>query len=343
MSQADGIRRYVLAHHVAPARATADAELTIRAGEVARAMKLQGRIPNICSVLGSRIFLDMAGLRLLDRIGPRQSTTTSFRYALLEPSVGAASVPAAPTRPPKRNREEVQATASPRRGRSGNAKLTVVIACAGTKAPSRGHLTLGNGQRVKFVADPREAPRSASITYKHPDDIAHSGLSWRDVLVEYNRAPARNPLGLLPAWRLYEPPHFPRVYSDLVEAYGLENVFILSAGWGLVAAGFLLPDYDITFASGAASYKRRRTRDRYEDFAMLSTDAEGPVVFLGGVSYVRLFCELTEDVVPRRIVFHYSLQPPRAMNCELRRFEGAPTRTWHYQCANALISRGIRV
>ena len=208
MTQADGIRRYVLAHHVAPARAAADAELTIRAGEVARAMKLQRRIPNICSVLGSRIFLDMAGLRLLDRIGPRQSTTTSFRYALLEPSVGAASVPAAPTRPPKRNRGEVQAT-SPRRGRSGNAKLIVVIACAGKRAPSRGHLTLENGQRVQFVANPCEAPRSASITYKHPDDVAHSGLSWRDVLVEYNRVPARKPLGLLWPGGSTNPLNFP--------------------------------------------------------------------------------------------------------------------------------------
>ena len=342
MSQADGIRRYVLAHHVAPARAAANAELTVRAGDVARAMKLQGRVPNICSVLGSRIFLDMAGLRLLDRIGPRQSTTTSFRYSLIEPSVGAAPVSAAPTSPPERNRGEVQATASPQRQRSGNAKLTVVIACAGTKAASRGHLTLGNGQRVKFVADPREAPRSASITYKHPDDVAHSGLSWRDVLVEYNRAPARNPLGLLPAWRLYEPPPFPRVYSDLVKAYGLENVFILSAGWGLVAAEFLLPDYDITFAPSAASYKRRQRRDDYEDFAMLPADAEGPIVFLGGQSYVRLFCELTEDVAARRIVFHYS-RTPSATNCELRHFEGASPRTWHYQCAYALISRDIRV
>lgn len=342
MSQADGIRQYVLVHHVAPARAAANAELTVRAGDVAHAMKLQRRVPNICSVLGSRKFLDMAGLQLLDRIGPRQSTTTSFHYALVESSVGAASVPAAPTRPPERNRGEVQAMASPRRGRDGNAKLTVVIACAGTKAASRGHLTLGNGQRVKFVADPSEAPRRASITYKHPDDVTHSGLSWRDVLVKYNGAPARNPLGLLPAWRLYEPPAFPRVYSDLIEAYGLENVFILSAGWGLVAAGFLLPDYDITFAPSAASYKRRRRRDHYEDFAMLPADAEGPVVFLGGESYVRSFCELTEDVAARRIVFHYS-QTPSATNCELRRFEGASPRTWHYQCAYALISRDIRV
>lgn len=247
------------------------------------------------------------------------------------------------SRPDERNRAEVQAAANQQRGRSGNANLTVVIACAGTKTEPRGHLTLEDGQRVKFVAHPNEAPRTASITYKHPDDVGCLGQSWRNELFEYNRAPARNHLGLLAAWKLYEPPSFPRVYSDLVKTYSLENVFILSAGWGLVAAGFLLPDYDITFASGAASYKRRRTRDPFSDFAMLPTDAEGPVVFLGGKSYVRSFCELTEDVAARRIVFHYSSRPPSAMNCELRRFEGASPRTWHYECAEALISRDIRI
>ena len=237
----------------------------------------------------------------------------------------------------------VQVAAGQQRGRSGEATLTAVIACAGTKAASRGHLTLENGQRVRFVADPREAPRSASITYQRPDHFARSGQSWRDVLVEYNRAPERNPLGLLPAWRLYEPRAAPRIYSDLVEAYGLENVFILSAGWGLVAAGFLLPDYDITFSSSAALYKRRRQGDQYEDFSMLPTNAKGPIVFLGGKSYVKSFCELTEDLAAKRIVFHYSSRPPRAMNCETRRFEGAHRRTWHYECAYALISRDIQV
>ena len=104
-------------------------------------------------------------------------------------------------------------------------------------------------------------------------------------------------------------------------------------------ADFLLPDYDIMFSNQAASYKRRRKhkRDRYEDFSMLPTDRAGPIVFLGGTDYVAFFCSLTRDVEARRIVFHYSGTPPRAMDCELRRFEAASPRNWHYECASALI------
>ncbi len=130
-----------------------------------------------------------------------------------------------------------------------------------------------------------------------------------------------------------------------MEAYGLENVFILSAGWGLVAAGFLLPDYDITFAAGAESYKRRRRGDCFEDFKTPTTVVARPVVFLGGQSYVPLFCALTGNIASRRIVFHYSARPPSATNCELRRFQAADAapRTWHYQCAYALIRKEISI
>lgn len=202
-----------------------------------------------------------------------------------------------------------------------------------------------NGQRVMFVANPGAVPKVTTLSYSHPDDMAYSGLTWRQVLVEYNRVTAGNPLGLLPAWGLYEPPTYPRVYWDLVEAYGLENVFNLSAGWGLVAAGFLLPDYDIALAAGAESYKRRVRDIRFDDFAMLPTDTTRPVVFLGGQSYVPLFCALTRDVAARRIVFHYSVNPPSATNCELRRFKGGDVspRTWYYQCANALIRGEISI
>ena len=57
------------------------------------------------------------------------------------------------------------------------------------------------------------------------------------------------------------PARRPSVYRELVHALGAENVFILSAGWGLLSADFLTPNYDITFSATAERYKRRRVRD----------------------------------------------------------------------------------
>ena len=43
-------------------------------------MGLRNRIPNVCRALEGRRFQKEAGLVLIDRTGPRQSTTTTFHY-----------------------------------------------------------------------------------------------------------------------------------------------------------------------------------------------------------------------------------------------------------------------
>ena len=58
--------------------------------------------------------------------------------------------------------------------------------------------------------------------------------------MDYNNNPAGNSLGLLPVYRLYANP----VYERLVDKLGVANVYILSAGWGLIRADFLTPSYD---------------------------------------------------------------------------------------------------
>ena len=219
-------------------------------------------------------------------------------------------------------------------------ELTVVISCAAGKALSAGQMRTENGRKVMFVADPQKAPWDESIIYKRPDDPADSGRSWRDLLVRYNGehkdAASGNPLGLLPAWRLYVNP----VYGELVSAFGIRNVFILSAGWGLIPVDFLTPNYDITFSPQADAYKRRRKRDRYEDFSMLSKDDTcETVAFLGGKDYVPLFCLLTENLGSERIVFYNSKVPPDARGCVLRRFATKARSNWHYECAKELVRR----
>ena len=341
MTQAESIRRHVLARHVAPARAAGVIELAVRAGDLCAAMGFRGRTPNVCNVLGSRRFHEMAGLRLLERVGPRQSTTTTFRYAIVEREGSVAAVPSPSSQVASSRRTVRPASNCPATARAADPPVTVVISCASAKSPSAGHLALENGRRVLFVADPKDAPRSENLTFKHPDDPAGSGLSWRQVLVEHNGAPANNPRGLLPAWKLYRN----RVYSELVDALGVGNVFILSAGWGLVSADFLLPNYDITFSKTRKSdaYKRRREADHYDDFSMRPRNAAQPVIFLGGEKYVSLFCRLTRGVESERIVFHNTADPPHAPGCELRRFGTAPQTNWQYACARAVLRREIDV
>ena len=223
--------------------------------------------------------------------------------------------------------------------------MIVVIQCAGGKNPHSGRFRTKDGRPVKFVADPDRAPTDDKV-YKRPDDPADSGRSYREELVEYNRRPGDNPLGLLPAWRLYTSP----VYAELVNTFCTSNVFILSAGWGLIASDFLTPDYDITFsnsAKGGDAYKRRRRNDDYRDLSMLPTDSTGSIVFLGGKDYVPLFCCLTEGAKSERIVFYRyggnSDNPPTASGCRLLRFETSTRTNWHYDCARALIRRDITI
>lgn len=224
-----------------------------------------------------------------------------------------------------------------------NTDMLIVIQCAARKRKNAGHLVSKEGRKVMFVADPDRAPESESIVYRRPDDLQSSGRSYRDVLVEYNRREREeNPLDLLPAWKLYEDP----TYASLEETFGVENLYILSAGWGLIKAHFLTPNYDITFSKsisweGENAYKRRSMDDsRYRDCSMIPRDVSSHVVFLGGKDYVPLFLDMTSEIV-RRTVFYNSCLPPSAPGCALVRYETRTRTNWHYECARALIDGTI--
>ena len=78
----DRIRRYALDHYVEPGRQARERVVTIRAGDVHRGMGLTSRVPAVCGALGSALFQRFAGVTLMERLGPVQSTTTQFRYRL---------------------------------------------------------------------------------------------------------------------------------------------------------------------------------------------------------------------------------------------------------------------
>ncbi len=211
--------------------------------------------------------------------------------------------------------------------------MKIVIQCAGRKRYDAGSLGASNGKLVMFVADPDKAPPDSKHTYARPDSVSDDGRTWRERLLEYKRENAKkNPHGILPAYRLY----MNAAYNDLVLKFGKEQVFILSAGWGLVPADFLTPVYDITFSAAGQPYSKRRKRDGYQDFCMLP-DGGDDVVFLGGKDYLPLFCALTAKLKGRKIVFYNSMNRPVMPAGFEPALYKTDTRNWHYECAGALI------
>lgn len=211
--------------------------------------------------------------------------------------------------------------------------MIVVIQCAAKKRDDAGHLRTKDGTPVLFVADPDKAPPEAGYVYARPDDIADDGKSWRDILLGYNRQPGNNPLGLLPAFELYGN----AAYRRLADRVGTRNLFILSAGWGLINAAFLTPCYDITFSAQAEPYKRRRKTDHYRDLRMVPEDTAEPILFFGGKDYLPLFRELTDSVRSPRTVFYNSATVPQIPGGFAVRYQTTTRTNWHYECVNAFL------
>ena len=337
--QADDIRAFAAEHLVAAARRAGQETVSIRAGDVGARLGLQRNMPNVCSALGGRKFEALAGVSLVERSGPRVGANTVFHFAINRgPSTGGADRPLRTAgarttlRPPPGPATAPTASAGdalsafPRR-------TALVFPCAAAKAPGAGYMREANGRRVYFVGDPGSAPADATVAYRRPDDLVADGRSFRDALEVYNRRPGDNPWGLLPAWQLYRHP----VFRRLAVAAGTENLFILSAGWGLIRADYLTPAYDITFSVNADRYKRRKGRDLYEDFRQLDADAYDRIVFTGGNDYRPFFLSLTEGMRAERVVYHNSSAAFDVPNARLVRFETRTKTNWHYEWAERLL------
>lgn len=217
--------------------------------------------------------------------------------------------------------------------------MIVVIQCAGTKRPDAGMMHTKANVPVKFVAHPEIAPNDGAL-YARPDELADQGVSWRELLVRYNNDIGDNPLGLLPAYGLYSPP----IYQQLADGVGRKRLFILSAGWGIVRADYLTPNYDITFSNAvrkSAPHKQRKKGDQYADFCMLPSDVSEPIHFFGGNDYLPLFLTLTNGMNAPRNVFYVSKKTPIVPGCTTVRFETTQRTNWHYSCAAAFLDQTL--
>ena len=85
MKDADAIRSHVVARYVEPARQRGDQTFAVVAGDVHRALQLEDRVPNVCSAVRTKKFLEANELELVNVAGPssKKSTTTTFTYRFL--------------------------------------------------------------------------------------------------------------------------------------------------------------------------------------------------------------------------------------------------------------------
>ena len=215
--------------------------------------------------------------------------------------------------------------------------MKIVIQCAGRKKENAGRLSKLYGEKVLFVAH----PESYTLQDKccRPDDIREdTDCTWRDYLESYNQK-GSNPNKIYSAGDLYKP----QIYKALVQKFGAENVFILSAGWGLVRSDYLLPYYDITFSNQGEPYSQRRPRDRFKDFNQLSDSGIHPdetIYFFGGQSYLPLYRSLTQNIPARKVIYHSQGSAYHLQGYECIHY-GSYT-NWHYICAQDFIDGRIQ-
>ncbi len=360
-TEADRIRLFTFATVIAPARNANRQTVTVRAGDLHKEMGLQNRYASVVNALRGRKFAALADVTILRQEGARVGASTEFTFALTDAAAREVAAPPATTpawpepapetpearlavakapppiadapptvaEPPAAADAGTATVSPPTKTYSGPPRTVVVIQGGEEKAASAGHMTLPDGRRVVLVAEPGVAPSEPDIAYRRPDDRVDGIQTFRDALVAYNSTPEDNPLGLLPAWRLYEDD----AYRTLAEGVDPENLFILSAGWGLIESDFLTPSYDITFSNGVATYKRRRPRDSYNDFRRLPSEGISRLVFAGGPDYIPLFLELTEGTQAERIVYHHASRVPLAANAQFVPVESDAPTNWHLQWA----------
>jgi hypothetical protein len=220
---------------------------------------------------------------------------------------------------------------------SGNS-IKIVIQCAGSKHEEAGMLTTVSEEKVLFAAHP-ERYTGQDKCYR-PDDIREgTGFTWREYLESYNRQ-GSNPNHLFRAGELYKPP----IYRALISKFDATNVFILSAGWGLVRSDYLIPYYDITFSNQGEPSAKRCTSDRFEDFNQLSIVDIHPdetIYFFGGQSYLSLYCSMTQSISARKVIYH-----SHSASIQIQGYESIPSpfpgsTNWHYKCAEGFISGSI--
>jgi hypothetical protein len=96
-ASAEAIRSFAAREYIEPARKKGATQVQITSGHVHSALHLKNRVPNVCSALASRIFLERNHLALEATSGPPSGmgTRVTYTYRLLEQEESPSKVNAA--------------------------------------------------------------------------------------------------------------------------------------------------------------------------------------------------------------------------------------------------------
>jgi hypothetical protein len=176
MTQADRIRQFVRDRYVAPARIDGRAQITIRAGDVHRAMGLVQAMPAVCSAIGSKKFVEIAGVTPINRIGPTHGANVWFTFDLqTSPVLERATV------------QRAEPIHAPQRLRGSSLDLegaVVLVSCVKSKlsrsAPARTLYTSAWFRKVRDIVE-KSGARWFVLSARHglvaPGDEMHRTIT----------------------------------------------------------------------------------------------------------------------------------------------------------------------
>lgn len=196
-----------------------------------------------------------------------------------------------------------------------------------------------NNKEICFAS--QSVPGTEKKIFATPDEvIRNENITWRDLISKQEN---RN--DLTKAYKLYK--H--EIYKKLYERFK-NDLYIFSAGWGIVSAEFMLPNYDITFSDGKniPDYAKRNKEFQFNDFNHLSgIDKNEIIIFIGLGKYLNSFLRLVGDLPNKKVVFYKDkmfnacAEKGTTKSIQFKRFEGGSNRKWHYLCAEDLINNNL--
>lgn len=203
--------------------------------------------------------------------------------------------------------------------------MKIIIQCANGKVKNKTKLA-----NFQFVANPENVNQ-----FKPDDKVPSKPETWRELITRYNKTVNSNPWNLLTAGKIYKN----KIYKEVLNKYDEKDVFILSAGWGLIRSNFLIPHYDISFSNSAPKLNRRKPNDSYQDYNHLKAgyNGEEEVLFFGGGSYLDLFYQLTKDIANKNIkIYHATDNIEKHPEYSYIKYPRCFT-NWHYQAVKDIL------